>query len=118
MKRRVIIRVCLVLAVLVVAHFTAQVRLVRRLDARYQQVQRGMDVGKVGVTMNRNTFEYFDKQSGEDLSGWWDNTPLSPQEAARIQGATRYTAPEFFWTVRYVFTFDENDKLVGKHRFD
>jgi hypothetical protein len=120
MKRRLIITISLFVVVLAVSRFTRQERLVQALDARYKQVQHGMDMGVVGLTMNRNTFIVTIRESGtdsEDLSGWWDNTPLDPHEADRIQSAMCCTAPRFFGTVRYVFTFDKNDKLVGKHRF-
>ena len=111
-------RFLLLAALLSFARFQARSRLVQQLDEGYQKVRRGMDAGDVGVLMKQNTVEALDDQSREDLSGWWDITPLEATETARIQSAFRYTAPRFFRTVRFVFTFDANDKLVGKHRLN
>ena len=123
MKRWLIIRVllvCLILASAFVAHVRAQVRRVHRLDARYQQVQRGADSASVFTTMNEDIFSVLLKgvSDEQELKGWWDQTPLDAHDEARIETANEYMAPEFFKTVRWVFTFDKNDKLIGKHRFD
>ena len=119
MKQWLIIRICILLVVALSAHFAAQIRRVHRLDAGYQQIQRGMDAATVFVTMNENTVEMFQKDGwSKEAGGWWDETPLENREAARIQYAQRYTAHEFFKTIRWVFTYDRNDKVVGKHCFD
>jgi hypothetical protein len=123
MKQWFIIRiflVCLALVLAFAAHVRAQVRQVHRLDARYQQVQRGVDAATVFTTMNENTFSVLLKgvSNEEEMKGWWNETPLDARDEARIETANEFTARELFKTVKWVFTFDKNDKLVGKHRFD
>jgi hypothetical protein len=102
---------------LAIPHFSAQMRVVRQLDTSYQKVERGMASGDVFGIMNQDGFAMVGKDSDENMSGWWDNTALDARDKARIQSAIIYTAQEFFRTIKYVFTFDENKKLVGKHKF-
>ena len=70
--------------------------------------------------MNENSFSVLFKgvSNEEELKGWWKETPLSDSEDARIETADEYSARVLFKTIRWVFTFDTNDELVGKHRFD
>jgi len=119
MKQWRILKICLILAIAVLGHFSMQVRRVRQLDARYQQVQQGMDSAVVFTTMGEYTVGILTKDSwSEECKGWWGETPLKAVDEARIQYAERYSAREFFGKVAWVFTFDKNDKVVGKHRFD
>lgn len=123
MKQWFIIRIFLVCFVLVsafAAHVRSEVRQVQRLDARYQQIQRGMDGATVFTTMGVNNFSLLFKGASdeEEMKGWWNETPLGASDEARIETASEFTARESFKTVKWVFTFDKNNKLVGKHRFD
>jgi len=103
---------------LAIPHFSAQMKDVRQLDASYQKVERGVDSGAVFEIMNQDGFYSVAKPTDEDLSGWWGDTRLASEDEARIRTADIFTAQEFFRTIKYVFTFDENHKLVGKHKFN
>jgi hypothetical protein len=117
--RRFIIRLCIAAAFTFLGHLAWQARQVHRLDARYQQVQRGMEAATVFTTMKVGTVEFLDKRGWpEECEAWWDETPLDEQAESRIRYANLYRAPEYLGTVRWVFTFDKNDLLVGKHRFN
>ena len=83
------------------------------LDARYRRVERGMTMAEVPAVMG---------SPGRPQAGpWfaaWDDDPLDPGEAKRITSAIRYYAPTPFVGVTFEFQFDQDGKLVGKHRFD
>src|SRR4051794_40649000 len=77
-----------------------QVRFVRELEFRYEQVNRGMDTVAVGVTMDQSRFFIWLPEMHQDLSGWWNETRLPPAETARIRSGWCYEAPVFSKTVR------------------
>jgi hypothetical protein len=83
------------------------------LDARYRRVERGMTVAEVQAVMGSN---------GTPSSGpWfaaWDDDLLDEAEAKRITSGLSYFAPNIMVGVAFEFQFDQDGKLVGKHRFD
>ena len=86
---------------------------VRRLHSSYQSVQRGMSIDEVKKIMGR------DETAGLDLPvEWYEWEHLEWDEVARIKSQIHYQVPTMYMPVTFGFSFDEEGKLVGKHRFD
>ena len=115
MKRKLIIISCVVVAVAGIGYWrlTAPFRVIRQLDARYQQVQRGMTTNEVQAIMS-----HAGRWHTNATYRGWDDTPVAASDAPRIASAVAYSVPTFFLGVTFEFTFDESGKVVGKHRYD
>ena len=83
------------------------------LDAGYQRVERGMTVVQVQTLMRSNGTPH----TGHSFPAW-DDEPLDPAEAKRIATTLRYHGPRPLMPVIFEFTFDQDGKVVGKHRYD
>lgn len=115
MKRKLIIAALVLLAIFACgAVFVLWPhRTVRQLRARYQQVQPGMTAEQVTSLMAY--------PSDNVSAGWfpaWDDTSLPPAEASRIKSAVRYSVRTFYLPVSYEFTFDAQQRVVGRHIYD
>ena len=87
---------------------------IRQPDARYRQIQQGMDRSTVIRVMGRQP-EWHDQPL---MGARWDLTPLPPAEAARIRRTARYTVSTFILSVTFEVAFDEGGAVVGRHRYD
>jgi hypothetical protein len=108
-----------VLALLVVVSCLGLYRLlgpygvIRDLDRRYRQIERGARRLDVEATMGAGGVPYVGP-----YVAYWDDAPLSDAESGQIVGAVRYTVQTFYLPVTFEFTFDRTGRLVGKHRYD
>jgi hypothetical protein len=115
MKRNAFIAAAILLAFLVYCFFSFGLPWysIRQLKARYEQAQRGMTIEQVEALMGppgvRRREHWFPA---------WDDNPLPPAESQRIASALRYSVPTFFLPVSFEFTFDGDDRLVGRHIYD
>jgi hypothetical protein len=82
-------------------------------DARYRRVERGMTGAEVRAVMG---------SPGTPGPGpgfpAWDDDPLGEVEAKRIASVLRYHVPHPMIDVEFEFQFDQDGKVVGKHRYD
>jgi hypothetical protein len=88
-------------------------RTIRRLQARYEQVRRGMTIEEVQSVMAHSPVS-----PSEDWCPAWDDEQLPSAEAKRIVSAFHYSVRAFFVPVSFEFTFDADRRLVGKHVYD
>jgi hypothetical protein len=114
-KRKLIIAVLVLLACLAcgAVFVLPPLRTVRQLRARYRQVQPGMTAEQVAALM-----AYPSTTISTASFPAWDDTSLPPAEASRITSAVRYTVRTFFLPVSYEFTFDAQQRVVGRHIYD
>jgi hypothetical protein len=114
-KRKLLIVACVLLAIVGVAcwRLIAPFRVISQLDARYQQVQRGMSTNQVQTIMSTPG-----RWHTNTVYAGWDDPPLPEADVRRIRGAMRYSVSTFFLPVSFEFTFDETGKVVGRHRYD
>lgn len=87
--------------------------IIRDLDVRYISVSPGMSRNEVISVMQRNDYRNY-----QGAAAWWDDERLGPEADTRVSTAIRYTIKTFYLPVTFEFTFDEYEKLVGRHRFD
>ena len=120
MSWRLVKRTLVVIAIVMAAaagigywRLQAPFRIIRTLDARYQQVQRGMSTNHVEALMS-----YPSRRQTKYLMGFWDDAALPESESTRIRYSVRYSVATFFLPVTFEFTFDESGKVVGRHRYD
>lgn len=87
---------------------------IKRLDSRYGQTQKGMTMAEVENLMGSSGLRL---QQPSQFPAWdWERLP--PDETARIKSVLRYRVDTFFLPVSFEFTFDDQQKLVGRHRYD
>lgn len=109
------ISVCLAcLSYFLFAFLSAPFTVIRELDTRYQQVQRGMSVEDVRRIMGREP-EWHEQPL---MGAWWDETALPPAEATRIRKSARYSVSTFYLPVIFEITFEEGGAVIGRHRYD
>lgn len=115
MKSKLLIVACVLLAAVGIAcwRLIAPFRVIHRLDARYQQVQRGMSTNQVQALMS-----YPGRWATNGVYRGWDGMPLTETSTPHIGSSVAYSVPTFFLGVTFEFTFDESGKVVGKHRYD
>ena len=85
----------------------------RDLDARYTIVSQGMSRDEVINVMQCNDYRNY-----QGAAVWWDDERLGSEADTRVSTAIRYTIRTFYLPVTFEFTFDEYEKIVGRHRFD
>jgi hypothetical protein len=117
MNRKWLLSAC-ALAILVIGGLIildASSRRVRRLNARYAAVVQGMSRADVIRTMGELP----------DFEGWplhpntyWDDRELGSSESKRAVSAITYRRKMSRSSISFEFTFDREDKLIGKHRYD
>lgn len=115
MNRKLIIVASALLAVGGIAcwRFTTPFQVIRQLDARYQQVQRGMSTNQVQALMS-----YPGRWSTNGVYRGWGDAPIANSNTPQIGTSVAYSIPTFFLSVTFEFTFDDSGKVVGKHRYD
>lgn len=113
--RKLTIAVLVLLAFLACGVFfvLSPLRTARQLQACYQQVQPGMTAGQVAALM-----AYPGTTISTAAFPAWDDAALPPAEASRITSAVRYTVRPFFLLVSYEFSFDAQQRVVGRHIYD
>lgn len=82
------------------------------LDSKYMTTTRGMTVAEVVTVMGEQPSVTI------GAAAWWDDVRLGPDQDNKVKTAIRYTVRTFFLPVTFEFTFDEEGKLLGRHRFD
>src|SRR5262245_43345986 len=80
---------------------------IRRLQARYKQVQRGMAIEQVQGIM-----AYPPSKLSAHWGSMWDDEPLPSADSQRIRSAIRYTVPTFYLPLSFEFTFDSEGRLT------
>jgi hypothetical protein len=117
-KKKIIISGAVVLALLVFGFVWLQTpfRVIRKLDARYRSVTRGMTSNEVQTLMNYPA--HWHTNANAAVWAGWDDTPVSQADAPQVASAVRYTVSTFFLPVSFEFTFDSTGRVVGKHRHD
>ena len=115
MKRTLIIFALIFSAFLAcgVLYLVLPLRTLRQLQDRYDQTQRGMTVEQVQALM--------DHPVAKPSPSWiptWDDKPLPTEEGRRITSAFHYRVPTFPQPVSFEFTFDKDQRLVGRHIYD
>ena len=115
MKKKPVIITFGLLAVIGVAcwRLTAPFRIIRQLDARYQQVQRGMTTNEVQAMMSHPG-----RWTMNGVYRGWGDLPVVETNTPHIGSSVAYSVPTFFLGVTFEITFDESGKAVGKHRYD
>lgn len=86
---------------------------IRRLQAAYLQVEKGMSAKEVERLM-----DYPSRSLDSGLQGWWDEQRLTELEEVNLRKALRYQINTFYLPVIFEFTFDADGKIVGRHRYD
>jgi hypothetical protein len=114
-KRKLLIIISLLVALLAIGiwRFNAPFRVINKLDAQYQQVKRGMTTNEVAAMMN-----YSVRWETNQLKAWWDDSVQGEAETERIRFAMQYSVSTFFLPVTFEFAFDENGRVIGRHRYD
>ena len=115
MKRKLIIAALGLLPLLAcgAVFVLSPLRTVRQLRERYQQVQPGMTAEQVAALM-----AYPSTTTSTASFPAWDDAALPPAEVSRITSAVRYTVRTFFLPVSYEFSFDAQQRVVGRHIYD
>ena len=115
LKPKTLAAVVLVIAlfVCVCVYVLWPIRTIRRLQARYEQVRRGMSVEEVQSLM-----AYSPVLASHEWYPGWDDEQLPSAEASRIVSAVRYSVKVFFLPVSFEFTFDSDHRVVGRHIYD
>jgi hypothetical protein len=114
-KRKLAIAALVLLAFLayVTVFVLSPLRTTRQLRARYQQVRPGMSAKQVAALM-----AYPSTTISTAPFPAWDDASLPPAEASRITSAVRYTVRTFYMPVSYEFSFDVQQRVVGRHIYD
>lgn len=50
-----------------------------------------------------------------DWTELWEDSPLPKEESSRVASAVWYSVNTFYLPVSFEFTFDEQQRVVGKH---
>ena len=53
-----------------------------------------------------------------DPAAYWDDSRLPESEDLRIRSTLAYSAPSLLMGVTLEFSFDEQYRVVGRHRYD
>lgn len=97
--------------IVVVAPFTK----IGHLHSKYDTIQKGASKDHVVAVMGKPTRVRNDY-------GWekvyWEDTPLPDQPTNAVAQSMWYSVKTFFLPISFVFSFDSEGKLIGKHRFD
>jgi hypothetical protein len=86
---------------------------IRRLHKAYESVERGMTQDEVRELMA--TRESADIDLRVD---WYEWDLLPGEDIRRIKTNLHYQVKTAFLPVTFGFSFDEDGKLLGKHRYD
>jgi hypothetical protein len=86
-------------------------------NVRYRQVQRGMNRSQVQAIMGDGGAAQREPIAGKNFT-MWDGEPLSEGEREAITGALIFKPTPAYTGVFFEFTFDQDGKVVGKHRYD
>ncbi len=117
MRRRRIVGPILLVVILGVAGFvywlSAPFWRIRSLQRAYEKVERGMTVSAVKAVMGTDGRPY-----AGPYRAWWDDRALDDAEGRRIRSALHYRVETFLLPVTFEVTFDDNGKVVGRHRYD
>ena len=86
---------------------------INQLEQRYQTVQREMSEADVHAIMGGPG-----KAKLEPGRAWWDDEYLGDETSKEVEKEVLYSVSTFFLPVGFGFTFDENGRLIGRHRYD
>ncbi len=79
----------------------------------YNQIQRGMDQADVTALMGGRGVVV-----AGPYTAWWNDDPLTDADSARITSAMLYCIKSKLFPISFEITFDFDNMVVGKHRFD
>ncbi|MBN1515887.1 hypothetical protein JXA32_04915 [Candidatus Sumerlaeota bacterium] len=87
---------------------------VQIMQQKYEQISKGMSYSSVVKLMGASDNE----EKGGFNNAYWDEERLEKNETEKITKCSRYAFPSGLIGVQFSVYFDENDKVVGKHRSD
>ncbi len=87
---------------------------IRDLDAKYLTCEKGMS--REQVIKRMGDFDY--RTDGIVAGAMWDDDRLRSEEDEKVASSISYRVSTFFLPVTFEFTFDNEGKLVGRHRYD
>jgi hypothetical protein len=84
------------------------------LHAKYLTITRPTTYAQVLQTMGPNPT----RDQPDQGSAHWDDDYISEEESQKITHILQYSVSTFFLPVTFEFTFDKDNNLIGKHRYD
>jgi hypothetical protein len=86
----------------------------KEMYARYHKVKRGMSAAEVNAIIDFKP----DPESKLGHTDYYDQQKLSPEEFRTITHSVSYTISRVYVGIVFVFSFDKDGRLVGKHAYD
>lgn len=87
---------------------------IRDLDAKYLTCEKGMSREQFIKRMGE-----FDYRTDRIVAGaMWDADRLGSEEDEKVTSSISYRVSTFFLPVTFELAFDNDGKLVGRHRYD
>ena len=94
--------------------FAAPIYRAQKMYLKYEQIEKGMSYSSVIDSLGIPDSE----EKGWFNRGFWDEEALPEEEVEKIRKEIQYGIYTFPVGVWFNVSFDEDDKVVGKHRSD